>query len=100
MLAGGGIRNPDGLEVAAGIKKPWRPVADVLDFSLPCPSIFDTSQEIWEKYRIRAVRPLAEATMKRIAKGIIKFVIENPEPFVVNTGVSCSTKDERMAKSQ
>ena len=78
--------DPDGLEVAAGIKKPWRPVADVLDFSLPCPSIFDTSEEIWKKYGIRAVRPLAEATMKRIAKGIIKFVIESPEPFIVNTG--------------
>lgn len=78
--------DPEGLEVAAGIKKPWRPVADVLDFSLPCPSIFDTSEEIWDKYRIRAVRPLAEATMKRIAKGIIKFVIESPNPFIVSTG--------------
>ena len=78
--------DPDGLEVMAGLKKPWRPVADVLDFDLPCPSIFDTSDEIWEKYRIRAVRPLAEATMRRIAKGIIKFVIENPEPYIIETG--------------
>lgn len=78
--------DPDGLEVAAGIKKPWKPVADVLDFDLPCPSIFDTSEEIWRKYKIRAVRPLADATMRRIAKGIVKFVIENPDPFIIETG--------------
>lgn len=75
--------DPDGLEVAAGLLKPWVPVADVLDFSLPCPSIFATSEEIYARYGIHAVRPLAEATMKRIARGVMKFVIENPRPFVV-----------------
>ena len=75
--------DPDSLEVAAGTKKPWKPVADVLDFSLPCPSIFATSEEIWEQYGIRAVRPLADATMRRIARGIKKFVLENPRPFIV-----------------
>lgn len=75
--------DPDGIEVAEGIMKPWRPVAEVLDFQLPCPSIFDTSDEIWRKYGVRAVRPLAEATMRRIARGIQKFVIENPRPFIV-----------------
>lgn len=75
--------DPEGLEVLAGLKKPWVPVADVLDFNLPCPSIFATSEEIWEQYGIRAVRPLAEATMKRIARGIAKFVIENPKPFII-----------------
>lgn len=76
--------DPDSLEVAAGMKKPWKPVADVLDFSLPCPSIFATSEEIYEQYGIRAVRPLADATMRRIARGIQKFVIENPRPFIVS----------------
>lgn len=76
--------DPDSLEVAAGMKKPWKPVADVLDFSLPCPSIFATSEEIQEQYGIRAVRPLADATMRRIARGIQKFVIENPRPFIVS----------------
>ena len=76
--------DPDSLEVAAGMKKPWKPVADVLDFSLPCPSIFATSEEIYEQYGIRAVRPLADATMRRIARGIQKFVIENPHPFIVS----------------
>ena len=75
--------DPDGLEVLAGLKKPWVPVADVLDFSLPCPSIFATSEEIMEQYGIRAVRPLSEKTMARIARGVMKFVIENPQPFLI-----------------
>ena len=74
---------PDTLEAAAGLKKPWVPVADVLDFSLPCPSIFASSEEIWERYGLRAVRPLSESTMRRIARGIMKFVVDNPEPFIV-----------------
>lgn len=75
--------DPESIEVRSGRKLPWRPVADVLDFDLPCPSIFDSSEEIWEKYHVRAIRPLAEATMRRIARGIQKFVLENPRPFIV-----------------
>lgn len=75
--------HPDSLEVAAGLKKPWVPVADVLDFSLPCPSIFASSEEIEKEYGIRAVRPLSEKTMQRIARGVKKFVINNPRPFLV-----------------
>lgn len=79
---------PDSAEVAAGMKKPWVPVADVLDFSLPCPSIFATSEEIMEQYGIRAVRPLSENTMKRIARGLMKFVVGNPAPFIVQVNHS------------
>ena len=79
---------PGSLEVVAGLLKPWVPVADVLDFSLPCPSIFDTSEEIMEKFGIKAVRPLAENTMRRIARGVMKFVIENPRPFIVQVNHS------------
>ena len=75
--------DPECLEVNAGLLKPWVPVATVLDFSLPCPSIFDSSEEVFDKYGIRAVRPLAENTMRRIARGIVKFVIDNPRPFIV-----------------
>lgn len=75
--------DPDGLEVQAGLKKPWVPVADVLDFSLPCPSIFATSEEIWREYGVRAVRPLSEKTLRRIAHGIMKFVVDNPRPFLI-----------------
>lgn len=80
---------PDSLEVASGIKKPWVPVADVLDFSLPCPSIFASSEEIMEQYGIRAVRPLSENTIKRIARGLKKFVIDNPDPFIISGGAAC-----------
>lgn len=74
---------PGSLEVMAGLKQPWIPVADVLDFSLPCPSIFATSEEIYEQYGIRAVRPLSDKTMRRIARGVMKFVVNNAHPFIV-----------------
>lgn len=67
-------------------KIPYRTAADCIDWSLPCPSIFDTKEEIKEKYGINAVRPLAGNTMKRIARGIQKFIIDNPRPFIVPIG--------------
>lgn len=73
-------------EVKAGLVKPYVGAYTKLDFSIPCPSIFDTSAEIKEKYGIRAVRPLAYKTMQRIARGIKKFVIDNQEPFIVPIG--------------
>lgn len=73
----------DSEEVNAGLLKPYVGAYTQLDFSLPCPSIFDTSEEIKEKYGIRAVRPLAPKTMERIARGLKKFVIDNPEPFII-----------------
>lgn len=69
--------------VKAGILKPYVGAYTQLDFSLPCPSIFDTTEKIKEKYGIRAVRPLAPKTMERIARGLKKFVIDNAEPFIV-----------------
>lgn len=79
---------PDSIEVRMGSKKPWVPVSEVLDFSLPCPSIFASSEEIMEQYGIRAVRPLSENTMKRIARGLMKFVVNNPKPFIVQVNHS------------
>lgn len=73
----------DSEEVKAGLLKPYVGAYTQLDFSLPCPSIFDTAEEIKEKYGIRAVRPLAPKTMERIARGLKKFVLENPEPFII-----------------
>ena len=52
-------------------QKRWKAAAECIDFSQPCPSIFERK------------RPLAPATLKRIATGIRKFVLENPKPFVV-----------------
>ena len=79
-----GLRNSE--KVKAGILKPYVGAYTQIDFSLPCPSIFDNKEEIWKKYGIRAQRPLAEKTMKRIARGLQKFVLENPEPFIVPIG--------------
>jgi DNA (cytosine-5)-methyltransferase 1 len=76
----------DSEEVKAGLLKPYVGAYTQLDFSLPCPSIFDTAKEIKEKYGIRAVRPLAPKTMERIARGLKKFVIDNAEPFIVPIG--------------
>lgn len=76
--------DPDSDDVKSGKLKPWRTAAEILDWSLPCPSIFDTAEEIMAKYGRRAVRPLAKKTMERIARGIQKFVVENPEPFIVS----------------
>ena len=73
----------DSEEVKAGLLKPYVGAYTQIDFSRPCPSIFDTSQEIKEKYGIRAVRPLAPKTMERIARGLKKFVLDNPEPFIL-----------------
>jgi len=54
--------------------QPWRTAAECIDWDLPCPSIFDRK------------RPLAEATMRRIALGIKRYVLENPQPFIVGVG--------------
>ena len=73
----------DSEAVKAELLKPYVGAYTQIDFSLPCPSIFDTSEEIKEKYGIRAVRPLAKKTMDRIARGLKKFVLDNPEPFII-----------------
>ena len=73
----------DSEAVKAGLLKPYVGAYTQIDFSKPCPSIFDTSEEIKEKYGIRAVRPLAPKTMDRIARGLKKFVLDNPEPFII-----------------
>lgn len=52
-------------------QKPRVTAADCLDFSIPCPSIFTRA------------RPLADATMRRIAKGVMRHVIESADPFIV-----------------
>ncbi len=73
----------DSEAVRNGSLKPYIGAYTQIDFNRPCPSIFDTSEQIKEKYGIRAVRPLVPKTMERIARGLKKFVLENPEPFIV-----------------
>jgi DNA (cytosine-5)-methyltransferase 1 len=52
--------------------KPYRTAADIIDWSIPCPSIFERK------------KPLAEATLRRIAKGVQRYVIDAAEPFIVS----------------
>ncbi len=73
----------DSEAVKAGLLEPYVGAYTQIDFDRPCPSIFDMAEEIKRKYGIRAVRPLAEKTMRRIARGLQKFVLENPEPFII-----------------
>jgi DNA (cytosine-5)-methyltransferase 1 len=74
---------PSDPDVIAGRQKPWRTAAEIIDWSLPCPSIFATSAEIKRDYGIAAKRPLAEATMARIAKGVKRYVLDAVDPFIV-----------------
>ncbi|NOV04741.1 DNA cytosine methyltransferase [Paenibacillus planticolens] len=60
--------------VKSGRLKPWRTAAEIIDWSIPCPSIFERT------------KPLAENTLRRIARGIHKFVLNNPQPFIARLG--------------
>ena len=70
-------------EVRSGKLLPWRSAAEIIDWSLPCPSIFATKDEIRERYGISAVRPLADNTVRRIIRGVDKFTIKSGAPFIV-----------------
>lgn len=78
----------DSEAVKVGLLKPYIGAYTQIDFSRPCPSIFDTREEILEKYGIRAHRPLAENTMRRIARGIQKFILDKSEPFLIEVNHS------------
>ncbi len=72
---------PRHLATAQGLK-PWRGAHEAIDFSKPCPSIFCTTKEAKaEGFTVR--RPLVKATMKRLARGIERYVIDSAEPFIV-----------------
>lgn len=73
----------DSAEVRSGKLLPWRSAAEIIDWSLPCPSIFATKDEIRERYGISAVRPLADNTLRRIIRGVDKFTIKSGAPFIV-----------------
>lgn len=89
----------DSERVKAGLIKPYVGAYTQIDFSRPCPSIFDTAEEIKQKYGIRAVRPLAPKTMERIARGLKKYVLENPQPFIIQCNHGESV-DHRTSGSQ
>jgi DNA (cytosine-5)-methyltransferase 1 len=76
--------DPASEAVKSGKLKPWRTAAECIDWSLPCPSIFESAAEIWEKHGLRAKRPLATNTLARVARGMKRYVLEADEPFLVN----------------
>jgi DNA (cytosine-5)-methyltransferase 1 len=80
--------DPDSLEVRCGLLKPWRTAAEIIDWSLPCPSIFESTTVIKAKYGVKSVRPLADNTLRRVAKGIDRFVLKNSDPFIVQVNHS------------
>jgi DNA (cytosine-5)-methyltransferase 1 len=59
--------------------EPYRTAAECIDWSIECPSIFERS------------KPLADKTMRRIALGIKRYVIDNPQPFIVQTSHTGTT---------
>jgi DNA (cytosine-5)-methyltransferase 1 len=78
--------DPKSEAVKSGTLKPWRAAAEIIDWSLPCPSIFLTPAEVkalWAASRIRVQRPLKPKTMERIAKGVFRYVINAAQPFIV-----------------
>ena len=76
----------DSEEVKSGKCKPWRAAAEIIDWTVPMYSVFDTKEEIKEKYGVNAVRPLADNTMRRVIRGVDKFTIKSGRPFLVPTG--------------
>lgn len=63
--------DPKSSAVKSGALQPWRTAAECIDWSIPALSIFERN------------KPLAENTLKRIARGIQRFVLDNPAPFIV-----------------
>lgn len=75
--------------VIAGLKKPWRTAAEIIDWSRPCHSIFLSREE---GRAVGVNRPLADNTMARIAKGVQRYVIDAAEPFIVALQQGGSTR--------
>ncbi len=67
------------LVVAAKKAEPYKPAAGIIDWSIPCKSIFGRE------------RPLAEKTMRRLALGTFKFAINDPDPFILSDEIVLNT---------
>ncbi|EQC2673490.1 DNA cytosine methyltransferase [Yersinia enterocolitica] len=65
---------PNSTDVLSGMLQPWRTAAECIDWSQPTRSIFGRKKD------------LADNTLRRIVKGLQRFVIDNPDPFIVRLG--------------
>lgn len=86
-------------EVLRGELLPYAPAAEILDFSIPAPSIFDTKQAIKSKYGVNAVRPLRDNTLRRITRGLDKFVLKSDDPYVAFAPYTCTNTTNSTGSS-
>lgn len=77
--------DPNSLEVQAGKLKPWRTAAEIIDWSIPCPSIFERK------------KPLADNTLSRIARGFQKFIVNTANPFIAPVKFDANDNSEQVA---
>ena len=78
---------PGSPEVLAGKRLPWQTAAECIDWSIPCPSIFSRK------------RPLKDATLRRIAHGTMRYVVNAAKPFIVDTAYT-NTRASRIFDPQ
>ncbi|WP_337049246.1 DNA cytosine methyltransferase [Serratia fonticola] len=79
---------PDSKEVQAGQLKPWRTAAECIDWSIPTRSIFGRKKD------------LADNTLRRIVKGMQRFVIDTPDPYIVQIGQTGFGGDGRQYSTE
>lgn len=79
--------DPKSIEVKSGQRLPWRTAADCINWDYECPSIFGRRKE------------LAENTKKRIARGMQKYVINDPDPFIIKCNHSAAGYDAFRGQS-
>lgn len=75
--------DPKSPEVKSGKHKPFRTAAEIIDWSIPGNSIFMRTEEIKAK-KLRIKRPLKDTSLRRIGKGLNKFVFKNTDPYTVD----------------
>ena len=83
----------DSEEVKSGKFLPWRSAAQIIDWTLPSYSIFDSKQQIKERYGVNAIRPLADNTLRRVIRGVDKFTIKSGNPFIVQQKFQNAAQD-------
>lgn len=75
--------DPKSEDVISGRLIPWKTAAEVINWDNECPSIFASKDEIRREYGLNAVRPLADNTMRRVIRGVNRFLINDSNPFVM-----------------
>lgn len=74
VFSGHSHAGPTSAAVLSGRKLPWRTAAECIDFNLPSNSVLGRK------------KPLADNTLRRVAKGLWRYVLNNPSPFIVGAG--------------